>query len=82
MVINPPVHIAPSAQIRNSVIGPFATIAEGAIVKDSIITNSIVGDNALVEQAMLNESIIGNNSVVRGNWRKVNIGANSELYLG
>lgn len=82
VVINPPVHIAPSAQIRNSVIGPFATIAEGAIVKDSIITNSIVGDNALVEQAMLNESIIGNNSVVRGNWRKVNIGANSELYLG
>jgi glucose-1-phosphate thymidylyltransferase len=82
VVINHPVHISPSAQITNSIIGPYATIADGAVVSDSMITNSIVGTNSVVQQAMLTESIVGNDAVVRGETRRVNIGANSELMLG
>jgi glucose-1-phosphate thymidylyltransferase len=82
VVINPPVHIAPSAQISNSVIGPYATIADGAVVTDSMVSDSIVGSNSVVQQAMLRESIIGNEALVRGEFRRVNIGANSELMLG
>lgn len=82
VVINPPVYISPTAQIRNSVIGPYTTISDGASVLDSIVTDSIVGYGSVVEQSILTESIVGNNAVVRGNWRRVNIGANSELYLG
>lgn len=82
VVINPPVHIAPSARISNSIIGPYATIADGASVEDSIVTDSIVGSGAQVEQALITESIVGNEASVHGVFRRVNIGASSELHLG
>lgn len=82
VVINPPVHIAPTAQITNSIIGPHATIADGAIVTDSVIADSIVGENASVKQTMLRESIIGNDAIVRGTFHRINAGASSELDLG
>ncbi len=82
VVINPPVFIAPTARISNSIIGPNATIADGASVIDSIVTDSIVGSGANVEQAMITESIVGNEAGVHGVFRRVNIGASSELHLG
>lgn len=82
VVINPPVHISPTAQIVNAIIGPYATIAEGAVVRDSVITDSIVGSHATVEAAMLRESIIGNDAIVRGAFHRINAGASSELELG
>ncbi|MCE2504694.1 MAG: NTP transferase domain-containing protein [Chlorobi bacterium] len=80
-VVNSPVYIAPTATIGNAIIGPNATIADGAVVRDSIITNSIVGEHASVEKAILDESIIGADAKVRGEIRKVNIGASSELSI-
>jgi glucose-1-phosphate thymidylyltransferase len=82
VVINSPVHISPSATVSNSIIGPYATIADGAVVTDSMVIDSIVGENAVVQQAMLQESIIGNDALVRGVFRRINIGASSDLYLG
>jgi glucose-1-phosphate thymidylyltransferase len=81
VLINPPVYIAPSAQVSNSIIGPYATIADGASVRDSVISDSIVGEQATVEQATLRESIVGNEALVRGGVQRINIGANSELHL-
>ncbi len=82
VVINPPVHISPTAEIVNAIIGPYATIAEGAVVRNSVITDSIVGSHAVVEAAMLRESIIGNDAIVRGTFHRINAGASSELELG
>ncbi|MBS1911448.1 MAG: NTP transferase domain-containing protein [Bacteroidetes bacterium] len=82
VVINPPVYISPTADVANSIIGPHTTIAEGAVVRNSVITDSIVGENATVENAMLHESIIGNEAAIRGTFHRVNAGASSELDLG
>ncbi|MGE3800236.1 MAG: sugar phosphate nucleotidyltransferase [Candidatus Kapaibacterium sp.] len=82
VVVNSPVYIAPTATIENAIIGPYATIADGAVVRDSIITDSIVGEHSSVEKAILDESIIGADAKVRGETRKVNIGASSELSIG
>jgi len=79
VVVNPPVHIAPSAQIENAVIGPYATVADGAVVRDAVVADSIVGAGATVERMLLRGSIIGDNATVRGAWHRVNIGADSEL---
>ncbi|MCE7935448.1 MAG: nucleotidyl transferase [Chlorobi bacterium CHB2] len=81
-IINPPVHIAPGARVRNSIIGPFATVAEGAVVGNAMIENSIIGENATVEGVALADSIIGPEAEVKGEPRRVNIGASSELNLG
>lgn len=78
-VIIPPVFIAPNATVLRSVIGPYATVADGANVKDSIVRNSIISDGACVSSCLLEESIIGNNASVKGNFYNLNVGNSSEI---
>ncbi|MHB1051398.1 MAG: sugar phosphate nucleotidyltransferase [Bacteroidota bacterium] len=79
VVVRPPVFISPKATVKSSIIGPFATIADGAIVQESIVRNSIVSENATVENALLEDSIIGSNAVIKGGFKRINIGDSSEL---
>ena len=79
VVVNLPVYIADDAKIENSVIGPYATIDKGCIIKESVIKNSIVGTNSQVSKAMLNGSIIGNNTIVKGAFKRLNIGDSTEI---
>jgi glucose-1-phosphate thymidylyltransferase len=78
-VIIPPVFIAPDAKIERSVIGPYTTVANGAVVEDSIIKDSIISNDARVYSSLLNESIIGNNAHVKGNFQRLNVGNSSEI---
>lgn len=79
VVIIPPVYISPTCEITKSVIGPYATIADGSKISESIIRNSIIGDDAKVYRALLEDSLIGNNSVVGGSYKRVNAGDSSEI---
>lgn len=79
VVVNLPVYIAEDAKIENSVIGPYATIDKGCVIKESVIKNSIVGTNSQVSKAMLNGSIIGNNTIVKGAFKRLNIGDSTEI---
>ncbi|MFH1049825.1 MAG: sugar phosphate nucleotidyltransferase [bacterium] len=78
-VIIPPVFIAPDAKIIRSIIGPYATVADGATVEDSIIRDTIISNGAKVCSSLLTESIIGNNAQVKGNFIKMNVGNSSEI---
>lgn len=79
VVVEPPVYISPTAKITNSVIGPYATVADGAVVVDSIVRNSIVSEDAEVNRALLDNSIVGSSAVVRGSFKRINIGDSSEI---
>jgi glucose-1-phosphate thymidylyltransferase len=79
VVIQPPVFVSDKAIVRNSVLGPYATIADDAVVDNAIIRNSIVSEGSRVTDALLEDSIVGNNAVVRGAYKRVNIGDSSEL---
>lgn len=79
VVINLPVYIADDAKIENSVIGPYATIDKGCVIKESVIKNSIVGTNSQVRKAMLDNSIIGSNTIVKGAFKRLNIGDSTEI---
>ena len=79
VVTIPPVYIAANAEITNSIIGPYATIGEGAHVNDSIIRNSIIGDESAVSGVLLDNSIVGNNGAVKGGFKRVNAGDSSEV---
>jgi glucose-1-phosphate thymidylyltransferase len=79
VVIIPPVFIDPTAKISDSVIGPYATIAAGVQVADSIIRNSIIGEEARVNRALLENSIVGTNAYVAGSFKRINIGDSSEI---
>lgn len=79
VVVIPPVYISKNAIVKNSIIGPYATISDNARVEESVIKNSIVNPGAVVEKSMLEESIIGNNSIIKGNYKKLNAGDSSEI---
>lgn len=79
IVVVPPVYISSKAKIINSVIGPYTTIADDVVIKDSIIRNSIINEGAEIERSLLDNSIIGNKAIVRGAFRRINIGDSSEI---
>lgn len=79
VVIIPPVYLAPTAEVTRSVIGPYATIADGAVVSHSIIRNSIIDDHAQVVQSLLDNSIVGSSAVVKGSYKRINAGESSEI---
>ncbi len=79
VVINPPVFIAESAEIANSIIGPYATIDSGCKIEECIIKNSIVSSNAHISKTLLENSIIGSNAIIRGMFKRLNSGDSSEI---
>jgi hypothetical protein len=81
-VIIPPVAIAPTAVIEHSIVGPHASIAARAVVRDAVVRNSIVNEDAVVEKILLEGSVIGENALVSGNFRHLNVGDSSEVRMG
>jgi len=78
-VLIPPVYVAPDAVIERSIIGPDTSIAAGCVIRNSIISNSIISAGARVEDARLVSSLIGNNAVVTGSFKVLNVGDSSEI---
>jgi glucose-1-phosphate thymidylyltransferase len=78
-IIIPPVSIDPSATVENSIVGPYTSVAEGAVIRSSIVQNSILGEGATVENTSLEDSLIGDNALVRDSCRKLNVGDSSEV---
>ena len=80
-VIVPPVHIDPTAVVEHSVIGPYASLSKGTVVRNSIVRDSIICDHATVADITLDQSIIGENAFVSGRFASINIGDASIVKL-
>jgi glucose-1-phosphate thymidylyltransferase len=72
-----PVYVADSATIAESIIGPNVSIGEGAVIKNSIIKDSIINNGANVENALLVESIIGVNASVKSGYKRLSVSDSS-----
>ncbi len=73
-IIVPPVHIHPSVIIKNSIIGPYVTVAAKCEIENSIIRDSIVDKESYIKDAMLGESLIGRKVDLIGRYRRLNLG--------
>jgi glucose-1-phosphate thymidylyltransferase len=81
-VIIQPVSIGKGCTIRNSIIGPNATIGDNTNIDSSIIKNSIIGTFSNLFDIVLDDSLIGSDTVIRGETRSLNIGDNTDIDLG
>lgn len=81
VVINEPVFIDPSAQLRNCVVGPFVSIGKNVSMTNVIVQNSIINDNACIKNVVLTDSIIGYSAFLAGNQQKINLGDASQVSL-
>jgi len=80
-IIIPPVFVSKTARVENCILGPNVSVAEGAILKNSIIRNSIIGEQACVENSTLNYSLVGNCARIKGTFHCLNVGDASEIDL-
>jgi glucose-1-phosphate thymidylyltransferase len=84
--ITPPVFIHPEALVSDSEIGPSVSISAGSKVRNSTITNSIIGADSTIEDVRLKDSLVGNEVTLRGNGGReclvVNLGDTSEVEPG
>lgn len=78
-VVIPPVFIDKSAKIENSIIGPYASIAAGVAIKNSIIRDSIISVDAIVVNGLLTGSLVGDHAEVQGHFEKLNVGDSSQI---
>jgi glucose-1-phosphate thymidylyltransferase len=78
-IIIPPVYIADSARVVESIVGPYVTIDDGSVVERSILQDSIINKGAHIEDAMLQQSLIGDHAVVRGAFERLNVGDSSQI---
>lgn len=81
VILIPPVYVAESATVTDSVVGPHVSVGENARISDSVIKDSIVGAGAQVAGCYLQQSLIGDNAVVEAGARRLNVGDSSEVRL-
>jgi len=78
-LVIPPVSVSSTARVENCVLGPHVSVADGAVLKDSVVRDSIVGSGARVEGSVLESSLIGNDAWIRGAVGRLNLGDSSEI---
>lgn len=78
-VIVQPVEIGENVKIINSVIGPYTSIAEDTVIRNSIISNSVIGSRTTVSNLNLESSIVGDDANLVGKHNSLNIGDYSSI---
>ena len=80
-----PSFVHPSAQIKNSVIGPYSSIGANCMVVNSKIEESILEADCEIQDAVLSRSLVGMQAKVRGSGDghviQLNVGDNSHVFL-
>jgi glucose-1-phosphate thymidylyltransferase len=79
VVVIPPVFIHESAQIKNSIIGPYVSIGAECVIETSIIRNSILDNKSAVIDTILESSFVGRHVQVEGRPSSINIGDDSVI---
>jgi glucose-1-phosphate thymidylyltransferase len=80
-----PSFIHPSAEIQNSVIGPYSSIGANCKIVNSWIEQSIVEADCEIQDAALSRSLVGIKTTIRGKGNgqviQLNVGDNSDIFL-
>ncbi len=80
-----PSFVHPSAEITNSVIGPYSSIGANCKIENSKIEESIVEADCEIQDAVLSRSLVGIQAKVQGRGDgqviQLNVGDNSDILL-
>lgn len=76
-VIIEPVVIGDNCILERSIVGPYITLGSGSVIRDSVVTDSIIGSQTVIEHANLDCSLVGNRCQVCYDPLQVNISSSS-----
>jgi glucose-1-phosphate thymidylyltransferase len=80
-VFVPPVFVHPTANVTNSIIGPYVSLSAGVHVENSIIRDTILEDDAQAAGVILESSLVGRRACIQRRVGKINAGDQTEVTL-
>jgi glucose-1-phosphate thymidylyltransferase len=80
-VIIPPSFVDRTATVESAIIGPYASIGAGAVVRDAVVRDSVIENDATVEGVILDGSVIGRKASIAGRPAHVNVGDTSKVLV-
>jgi len=81
VVVIPPVFVHPSAEVHNSILGPYVSLGAGCKVDTSIIRDSILEDEAQATGVILESSLVGRRAQLSRRAGIINAGDNTSVTL-
>lgn len=73
-VIVEPCFIDRDVVLENAVIGPHVSIGAECIIKDSVVSNSIIQEKSIIEATVITNSMVGSNVEIKGIRHQYSIG--------
>ena len=73
-VIIQPSYIGKNVKLNRSVVGPFASIGDGCIIQNSVVSNCIIQKNTKLVNAVIDNAMIGNSVEYHGEAKDLSIG--------
>ena len=74
-----PCFIGDDVVLKNSTVGPYASIGNHTIIENSYVKNSIIQNHTKIIKANLDQAMIGNHAVFNGEFKDISIGDYSTL---
>jgi glucose-1-phosphate thymidylyltransferase len=69
-----PSFIGPNVTIKNSVIGPYASLEANSMVENSLVSHSIIGEHSSVKSSIIRNSLLGNHVDCQSKPEELNLG--------
>ncbi|NLC71376.1 MAG: NTP transferase domain-containing protein [Desulfuromonadaceae bacterium] len=76
-VVIEPVHIDKGTVLRNSIVGPNASVAPNCHIEGSIIRDTIINSGSHLKDVLLEQSLLGENVRLTGRHANLNVGDHS-----
>ncbi len=73
-IIIEPCFIGENVELKNAIVGPFASIGAGTKIIKSVVSNSIVQHDTEIRNAVIKDSMIGSNVAYNGLARDLSLG--------
>ncbi|NBC25152.1 MAG: NTP transferase domain-containing protein [Bacteroidetes bacterium] len=77
--IIPPCHIGNGVIIKNSVVGPYVSIGDDCVLKQTVLKDTVIQKTSEIQYAVFENSMIGNNAYYKGTPKKVSLGDFSQM---
>jgi glucose-1-phosphate thymidylyltransferase len=74
-----PCYIDPSAKLERCVIGPYVTVGPHAVITDSVVGDSIIGEEATITGQCMRRSIVGSWAVLESPLLSYNVSDHSSV---
>ncbi len=78
-VIIPPSYVDTTATVENAIIGPYASVGPGAIIKDAVVRDCVIEADAFVHGVVLEHSVIGRSASIGGTPNQFNVADSTKV---